>query len=42
MVKFLLQRSKIVEPDMTNIPSGLKEASRVELLEIGLTLWVDN
>lgn len=27
---------------MTNIPSGLKDASNVELLDTGLTLYVDN
>lgn len=29
-------------PDITNIPSGLKEASSVELQETGVTLYVDN
>ena len=29
-------------PAITNIPSGLKDASNVELLETGLTLYVDN
>lgn len=29
-------------PDITNIPSGLKDASNVELLETGCTLYVDN
>lgn len=29
-------------PDITNIPSGLKDASSVELLETGCTLYVDN
>lgn len=29
-------------PDITNIPSGLKDASNVKLLEMGFTLYVDN
>lgn len=29
-------------PDITNVPSGLKDASSVELLETGRTLYVDN
>lgn len=29
-------------PDITNIPSGLKDASNVELLGTGCTLYVDN
>lgn len=33
---------KMHVPDMTNVPSGLKDASKVELLETGFTLYVDN
>lgn len=29
-------------PDITNIPSGLKEASNVEFTDTGFTLYVDN
>lgn len=40
---FLLELVKpIALPDITNIPSGLKDASKVEVLETGLTLYVDS
>lgn len=40
----LPKQKKIADaiPDTTNIPSGLKDASKVELIETGFTLYVDN
>lgn len=32
----------VLLPDIINIPSGLKDASKVDLLETGFTLKVDN